>query len=155
MFFKICALKNFTTLTGKHLCWSFQAFFYRTPTVAASGFSRQQIPFFQLNLAFISDSRSGFCSEFLWKYELNLRSSHWNSLKKGALRNFANFTGKHLCLEAATRGVLCKKVFLVLSKNSQKNVSARASFLIKLQASGLSTTGGLLPYVEILNSSGI
>ena len=22
MFFKICALKNFATLTGKHLCWS-------------------------------------------------------------------------------------------------------------------------------------
>ena len=28
---------------------------------------------------------------------VNLRSSHWNSLKNGVLRNFANFTGKHLC----------------------------------------------------------
>ena len=50
MFFKIGVLKNFATLTGKHLCWPLQAFFYRTPTVTASGFSQQQIPFFQLNL---------------------------------------------------------------------------------------------------------
>ena len=38
--------------------------------------------------------------------------------------------------EAATRGVLCKKVFLEISQNSQENenTSARVSFLIKLQA---------------------
>ena len=54
--------------------------------------------FFQLNLVFIADSRTGFCSELLWKQELNLRSSHWNSyVKKGVLRNFANFIGKRLC----------------------------------------------------------
>ena len=55
MFFKISVLKNFATFTGKHLCWPLQAFFYRTPTVAASGFWRQQI--FWLNLVFIADSR--------------------------------------------------------------------------------------------------
>ena len=37
-------------------------------------------------------------------------------------------------LEAATRGVLCKKVFLEISQNSQESICARASFLIKLQA---------------------
>ena len=36
--------------------------------------------------------------------------------------------------EAATRGVLCKKVFLEISQNSQENTCARVSFLIKLQA---------------------
>ena len=36
--------------------------------------------------------------------------------------------------EAATRGVLCKKVFLEISQNSQENSCARISFLIKLQA---------------------
>ena len=36
--------------------------------------------------------------------------------------------------EAATRGVLCKKVFLEILKNSQENTFARVSFLIKLQA---------------------
>ena len=36
--------------------------------------------------------------------------------------------------EAATRGVLFKKVFLEISQNSQENACARASFLIKLQA---------------------
>ena len=45
MFFKIGVLKNFATFTGKHLCWPLQAFFYRTPTVAAYRFSRQQILF--------------------------------------------------------------------------------------------------------------
>ena len=39
-----------------------------------------------------------------------------------------------LYLEAATRGVLGKKVFLEISQNSQENTCARASLLIKLQA---------------------
>ena len=38
--------------------------------------------------------------------------------------------------EAATKGVLYKKVFLEISQNSWENTCARASFLIKLQASG-------------------
>ena len=43
-----------------------------------------------------------------------------------------------ICIsEAATRGVLCKEVFLKISQNSQENTCARVSFLIKLQASGL------------------
>ena len=37
-------------------------------------------------------------------------------------------------LEAATGGVLYKKVFLEISQNSQENNRARVSFLIKLQA---------------------
>ena len=36
--------------------------------------------------------------------------------------------------EAATRGVLWKKVFLKISQNSQENSFVRVSFLIKLQA---------------------
>ena len=39
-------------------------------------------------------------------------------------------------LQAATRGVLCKKLFLEISQNSQENTCARVSFLIKLQALG-------------------
>ena len=39
--------------------------------------------------------------------------------------------------EAATRGVLWKKVFLVISENSQEKTCARFSFSIKLQVSGL------------------
>ena len=41
------------------------------------------------------------------------------------------------CPEADSRGVLCKKVFLEISQNSQENTCARVSFLIKLQTSGL------------------
>ena len=40
MFFKVGALKDFAILRGNHLCWPLQAFFNRTPTVAASGFSK-------------------------------------------------------------------------------------------------------------------
>ena len=36
--------------------------------------------------------------------------------------------------EAATKGFLCKKVFLEISQNSQENTCARFSFLIKLKA---------------------
>ena len=39
--------------------------------------------------------------------------------------------------EAATRGVLYEKVFLEIKLNSQENICARISFLIKLQAWGL------------------
>ena len=39
-------------------------------------------------------------------------------------------------LEAATRGALCKKVFLEISQNSRGNACATVSFLIKLQALG-------------------
>ena len=42
-----------------------------------------------------------------------------------------------ILLEAATEGVLQKKVFLEISQNSQENTCARVSFLMKLQASGL------------------
>ena len=40
-------------------------------------------------------------------------------------------------IEAVTRGVLWKKVFLEISQNSQENSCAEDSFLIKLQALGL------------------
>ena len=44
---------------------------------------------------------------------------------------------KMLISEAATGGVLCEKVLLEISQNSQENTCARVSFLIKLQAWGL------------------
>ena len=40
-------------------------------------------------------------------------------------------------VEAATRGVLWKKVLLEILQNSQENTCARASFLLKMQASDL------------------
>ena len=87
MFFKIVVLKNFAIFTGKNLCWPLHAFFYRTPTLAASGFSNT-----------IADSHTCFCPELLWKLELNVRSSHRNSPeKKGVFRNFASSTGRQLC----------------------------------------------------------
>ena len=63
MFFKISVL-----ITSQY--WSLfriiklQTFFYETPTVAASEFLWQQIHFCSLNMVFIADSRTGFCSLF-------------------------------------------------------------------------------------------
>ena len=61
--------------------------------------------------------------------------------------------------EAATRGVLWKKVFLEISQNSQENTCVRASFLIKLQAQACNfikkeTLTQVLPYefCEILRA---
>ena len=39
--------------------------------------------------------------------------------------------------DAVARKCSVKKVFLEVSQNSQENTSARVSFLIKLQASGI------------------
>ena len=47
--------------------------------------------------------------------------------------------------EAATRGVLCKKVFLEISENLQENTCTTASFLIKLQALFFNKVVGLRP----------
>ena len=96
MFFKIGVLKNFATLTGK-LCWSLQAFFYRTPTVAGSGFSRK-IVFFSWIWYLLMIVAPAFAPTPLKTRVKNLKSSLRNSsVKKGVLRNFAHFTGKHLC----------------------------------------------------------
>ena len=54
--------------------------------------------FFQLNLIYVADSRTGFRSRHLWKYELNIRSSRWSCFIKEYVQNIlAHFTGKHLC----------------------------------------------------------
>ena len=75
-----------------------QAFFYRATMLAASGFSTMLAASgFHPNLARTGDKCIGFCPGLLWKQELNLRSSHCSfPIKKGVLRNFVNFTEKHL-----------------------------------------------------------
>ena len=57
------------------------------------------------------------------------RSSHRKSSeRKGVLRNFAKFTGKHLC-----QGLFLIKFQAQILQNSQKNTCARMSLLTKLQ----------------------
>ena len=61
-----------------------------------------------------------------------------------------------VCTEAAATGVLYKKVFLEISKKSQKNTSFKVSFLIKLQAFlrtpfSQNTSERLLLYVSVLS----
>ena len=90
MFFKISVLKNFAILeplsnnkvTDLLLQNTYGACFWIF--VAAN-------TFFLLNMVFIADSRTGFCSGLLWKHELNLRSSHWScSVKRVFLEHFQN-----------------------------------------------------------------
>ena len=77
-------------------------------------FSGPYFPAFELNLEILMIKRP-----FLW------RIIDINSIRKFIVKP-----------EAATRGVLCKTLFLEISQNSQENTCARVSFLMKLQASG-------------------
>ena len=98
MFFKIGVPKNFAIFTGKHLFWPLQAFFYRTPAVADSRLSWQQIFFFSWIWYLLQTVRNGFCSELLWKHELKRQRQPLKlCCKNGILRKFMSFTGKHLC----------------------------------------------------------
>ena len=57
--------------------------------------------FLQLNMVFIIDSRTGFCSGLLWKQELNLRSRHWScSVKKVFLENL-QISQENTCVEVS------------------------------------------------------
>ena len=98
--------------------------------------------FFQLNLVFVADSRTNFCSKLLWKHQLNLRSSNWNSsVEKGVHRNFVSFTGKHLCWSLFLIDLQAFRPAALLKRNSNTDV-----FLWNLQnseerlVSGLRTT---------------
>ena len=98
MFFKIGALENFAIFTRKTCADRYSPSFTKHLRWLLLNFHGSKY-FFQLNLVFIVDSHTSFCSESLWKHELNARSSHWNaSVKKGlcVFRNFASFTEKQL-----------------------------------------------------------
>ena len=68
------------------------------------------------------------------------KSSHWRcSVKKGALRNFANFTGKHLCQKRFFNKVAGLRGY-------QKRVSGTGVFLWILR--------NFSEYLFLLNTSG-
>ena len=72
--------------------------------------------FLRLNMLFIADSHTGFCSGLLWKHELNFKSSHWScSVKRVSL--------EHLLI-SGTR--LCWSLFLIELQTFHR------SFLVKL-----------------------
>ena len=76
------------------------------------------------------------CTEASFHRQLNFRKKVF--VEKNHQPNSSSFNEATLGIkEAATRGVLWKKVFLEVSQNSQANNCARVSFLIKLQAWGL------------------
>ena len=77
-------LRNFAKFTGKHLCN-----FLKKETLAQV-FSCEFCEIFK-NIFFTSGRL--LLPGLLWKYELNVKSSHWSC----SVKNFANFTGKHLC----------------------------------------------------------
>ena len=97
MFFKIGALKTFVIFTGRHLSWLLQAFFYRT--------LRWLLLDFRGSKYFFSGESGIYCGvshRFLLRTPLKSRLKPQKQplklfCEKGVLRNFANFTGKHLC----------------------------------------------------------
>ena len=98
MFFKIGVLKNLTTFTGKNLGWLLQASFYSAPAVVPSGFSRQQILFsFESAIYGWQSHRLLLGTPLKTRVKPQKQQLEVFCKKKGVLRNFANFTGKHLC----------------------------------------------------------
>ena len=80
--------------------------------------------FFQLNQEFVADSRTAFCFGLLWKYEVNLRGNHWSCfVKKGVLKNVADFTGKHLCWILSFKKKFRLRCFPVLVTEATLSIS--------------------------------
>ena len=95
MLFKIGVLKNFCNIHWKTPVLAVEGLLLRNIYSACFWIFAAGNAFFQL--VFIADNHNGFCSEPLWKHELNVRSSLQNySVKKGVFRNFASFTEKQL-----------------------------------------------------------
>ena len=88
MFFKLSVLKNFAVFTWKHLCWSLfliklQAC-RKTPSL----------------ILFVHERLNAYMRKYskLIHRKSNYRSSCPEVFcKKGVIRNFAKFPGKHLC----------------------------------------------------------
>ena len=77
--------------------------------------------------------------KYIWINEFNLRGGrrYISSVQVVGIYQvtpvFTSFTAKVIHTEAATRGLLYKKVFLQIPQKSRENTCARVSFLIKLQ----------------------
>ena len=79
--------------------------------------------------------------------EESKRSSHWRcSVRKGVLRNFAKFTGKHLCeslfIKKETLAQVFSYKFCEISKNTffRAHLGATASEVIPIQAVAVEPT---------------
>ena len=77
-----------------------------------------------------------------------MRDANGQDLSTLVLRQLKVLTNS----EAATRGVLCKKVFLEIWQNSQENTCATVSFLTRLQALGYLSTL-VLRQLKVLTNS--
>ena len=102
---------------------------------------------FDVNQSFTNSTLTCNISGVLFSSNFNITCSAqkmwlWSHLLKNSLKeNFifcAKFGSKAKNLmhftPTATRLVLCEKMFLEISQNSQENTCARVSFLTKLQA---------------------
>ena len=109
MFFKKCVLKNFTILKGKHLCWSL---FNNVAGLKSCNiilvrlfYKILKISFFMRYLQWLILFRYVILKNncrvaALWKViqgQCFLSSHRTYSVAKVVLRNFAKFTGEHLC----------------------------------------------------------
>ena len=76
---------------------------------------------------------SGISSIIIFEIHISAYSDYSKSVS-AFKKQILKFIRPSTNTEAATGGVLLKKVFLEISQNSQENPCARDSFLIKLQA---------------------
>ena len=123
MFFKIGVLKNFAILES--LLSNLQAFFYRTPTLAAPRSSRQQMLFPDKSGMYWRPSHR-FLSWTPWKTQrLNLRSNHCcYFVKRDFLSNFVNLAGKQLY----------RSLFLIQLKAKHRCFHVEFTKVLKIEA---------------------
>ena len=163
MFFKIGALRNFAIFIGKHLCWSLfliklQAWryhrclidaltqvlsyeimkFLRTAFYGTTQVAVSDVMFKVLSVFFEWGLKSWFRSS---GPEVRKQPSKMLAVKKEVLKNFANFSGKHLgwnlcCSWGLWRTsandcfwrYFAKKAVLKISLNSQKKTTSQSNF---------------------------
>ena len=126
------ALKHTERLRGdpiKHLWWSLLAKIVNDwePFVQ---FCRNILSKWQLRILFEQPFQLHILSGKLY-YHLHfhvISCTNWHSSHIRVITLIVKFVYKYWIAEAATRGILCKKVFLEIWQNSQENTCARVSF---------------------------
>ena len=154
VFCKKSALRNFAKFTGKRLCQGL--FFNKLAGLRSATLLKKRLWHGCFHVNFTKFLRTPFLTEHLQRLLLqfwrinkgktvigdlltppNLKMVINKTNSPTAMLQNVSFIGSNIIIdtsqEETTRGVLLKKVFLIISQNSQENTCARVSFPVKLQ----------------------
>ena len=101
MFFKISVLKNFAVIMEPLSNNKVTDLLLQNTYGGCYWICVAANTFLQLNMVFIADSCTRFCSRLLWKHELNLRSSHWSCSVKRVFLEHLQISQENDCVEVS------------------------------------------------------